>query len=188
MQATTIFTLPGWLNSPPAHWQSLWETTFGDVRVQQHDWDTPLRGDWITRLEDTVQNHLAKHAQNPEARIAFAAHSLGCHLVAAWAALSPNVHRVTGALLVAPPDPSILDLPPQLHSWKKPVLNRLPFKTTLVASTRDPFCSFTAAESLAASWGSRMVSAGPIGHINADSGLKDWSTGRAMLMELAQTA
>ena len=187
MQATTIFTLPGWLNSPPTHWQSLWETAFGDVRVQQHDWDTPLRGDWITRLEDTVQNHLAKQPDASQARIAFAAHSLGCHLVAAWAALSPNVHRVTGALLVAPPDPSMLDLPPQLHSWKKPVLNTLPFKTTLVASTRDPCCSFAAAEGLAASWGSRIVSAGPIGHINADSGLSDWPAGRAMLMELAQT-
>jgi predicted alpha/beta hydrolase family esterase len=182
MQATTILTLPGWLGSSPMHWQSLWETTFGDVRVEQHDWASPLRGDWITHLEDALQNHLARQ---PEARIAFAAHSLGCHLVAAWAALSPNVHRVTGALLVAPPDPAMLELSPQLHSWKKPVLNKLPFKTTLVASTRDPFCSFAAAEGLAASWGSRMVSAGPIGHINADSGLQDWPAGRAMLMDLA---
>lgn len=185
MQTMTIFTLPGWQGSSTAHWQSLWETAFGDLRVQQHDWEQPLRGDWITRLEDTVRSHLARH---PQARISFAAHSLGCHLLAAWAALSPNVNRVAGALLVAPPDPFLLDLPPQLHSWKKPVLNTLPFKSTLVASTRDPFCSFSAAEGLAASWGSSIVSAGPIGHINADSGLMDWPAGRAMLMDLMQKA
>lgn len=181
MQANTVFTLPGWLGSGAAHWQSRWETTFGDVRVEQHDWQHPLRGDWITRLEDAVQDQLQHH---PHQRILFAAHSLGCHLVAAWAALSPSVQHVAGALLVAPPDLLQPHLPPQLHSWNKPVLQTLPFKSTLVASSRDPFCDFTVAAHLAQRWGSARVNAGSIGHINAESGLGDWPAGRALLMQL----
>lgn len=183
MPSRTVFILPGWLGSSEQHWQSRWETAFGDIRVQQHDWQQPLRGDWITRLEDVIQDHLK--SQPASSRILFAAHSLGCHLVAAWAALSPNVAHVAGALLVAPPDPLQSDLPPQLHSWSQPVLQKLPFKTTLVASTNDSFCDFNTASRLAQSWGSELVTAGALGHINAESGLGDWPAGRALLTALA---
>ncbi len=96
-----IFTLPGWQGSGAQHWQIRWANLFGDQVVEQHDWMQPLRGDWITRLEDAVQNQLS---QNPNQNFAFVAHSLGCHLLASWAALSPHVKHVAGALLVAPPD------------------------------------------------------------------------------------
>ena len=55
MTSPRILLLPGWQNSGPGHWQSLWEDQFGDLRVEQHDWMLPLRGDWISRLEDVVQ-------------------------------------------------------------------------------------------------------------------------------------
>ena len=176
-----VFTLPGWQGSGAQHWQMRWTALLGDELVEQHDWMHPLRGDWITRLEDVVQNQLKKQ---PELPIAFVAHSLGCHLVASWAALSPNVSKVAGALLVAPPDPLQANLPPQLHSWRKPVLSKLPFKTTLVASSNDPFCSAAAAQHLAQNWGAELVSIGERGHINADSGLADWPAGRDMLSKL----
>ena len=51
MNSENIFILPGWQNSGPQHWQSLWQTRFGYTRVEQHDWMRPLRGDWIARLE-----------------------------------------------------------------------------------------------------------------------------------------
>ena len=175
-----IFTLPGWQGSGARHWQIRWTALFGDEVVEQHDWMHPLRGDWITRLEDVVQNQLKKQ---PEKRIAFVAHSLGCHLVASWAALSPNVDKVAGALLVAPPDPHQANLPPQLHSWSKPVLDQLPFNATLVASTNDPFGSFTAAQKLAQNWGAELVNIGERGHINAESGLADWPAGRELLLK-----
>lgn len=175
-----ILTLPGWQGSGSQHWQMRWSTLFGDEVVEQHDWMQPLRGDWITRLEDTVQNQLRKQ---PDVPIAFVAHSLGCHLVASWAALSPNASKVAGALLVAPPDPLQPNLPPQLHSWRKPVLNPLPFKTTLVASTNDPFCNFAAAQQLAQNWGAGLLNIGERGHINAESGLGDWPTGRELLIK-----
>ena len=57
MTSPRILLLPGWQNSGPGHWQSLWEAKFGDLRVEQHDWMLPLRGDWISRLEDVVQQH-----------------------------------------------------------------------------------------------------------------------------------
>ena len=174
-----VFTLPGWQGSGAQHWQIRWAELFGDELVEQHDWMHPLRGDWITRLEDVVQSQLKKQ---PDMPIAFVAHSLGCHLVASWASLSPNVSKVAGALLVAPPDPLQANLPPQLHSWRKPVLNPLPFKTTLVASTNDPFCSLVAAQQLAHNWGAEFVNIGERGHINAESGLSDWPAGRELLL------
>ena len=177
-----VFTLPGWQGSGAQHWQMLWTEAFDDEVVEQHDWMHPLRGDWITRLEDVVQNQLQKQ---PDVPIAFVAHSLGCHLVASWAALSPNARKVAGALLVAPPDPLQANLPPQLHSWRKPVLNKLPFKAALVASNNDPFCNFTAAQQLAQNWGAEFVNIGERGHINAESGLTDWPAGRELLNKLA---
>ena len=76
MTAPGVLILPGWQNSGPGHWQSRWEARHGFVRVEQHDWQRPLRGDWSTRLEDVV---LAQPAERP---LLLAAHSLGCLLVA----------------------------------------------------------------------------------------------------------
>jgi predicted alpha/beta hydrolase family esterase len=63
------------------------------------------------------------------------------------------------------------------------VLNTLPFKAALVASTNDPFCSFAAAEQLAQNWGAELVNIGERGHINAESGLADWPVGRELLLK-----
>ena len=169
-----VLLLPGWQDSRSGHWQTLWEAQFGDLRVTQHDWMHPLRGDWTTRLEEVVQ------AQ--DGPIWLAAHSLGCHLVAAWAALSKNTGKVQGALLVAPPDVAQVDFPPQLHRWTVPVLYTLPFAATLVASTDDPYCSLASAEKYAQHWGAALHNIGPRGHINSTSGLADWPQGRALLL------
>jgi len=174
MTTSRVLLLPGWKNSGPGHWQTLWEARFGDLRVEQHDWTHPLRGDWITRLEEVVQ-------QQPQP-VWLAAHSLGCHLVAAWAAVSKNTAKVQGALLVAPPDVAQADVPAQLHRWAVPVLDPLPFAATLVASTNDPFGSLASAEMLARHWGAALHTLGPRGHLNAESGLGDWPQGRALLL------
>ncbi|PKO59862.1 MAG: alpha/beta hydrolase, partial [Betaproteobacteria bacterium HGW-Betaproteobacteria-18] len=111
---------------------------------------------------------------------------LGCLLVAAWAAHSRNAHRVKAALLVAPGDVAQEALRPMLASWLPIPLQALPFKSTLVASQDDPYCSLERALGFAAAWGSRRVDAGAAGHINADSGLGDWPQGQALLNELIQ--
>ena len=173
-----VLVLPGWRNSGPLHWQSLWEQQYGYQRVEQHDWDHPLRGDWITRLEDAV---LDVPAGQP---IALVAHSLGCILVAAWAGISRSTSRVQAALLVAPGDvenPAVRD---QLPSWSPIARQKLPFKSLLVGSQNDPYCSFDKAQSLAVSWGAEFVDAGAAGHINSDSNLGEWPVGHAMLQGL----
>lgn len=176
MNNTSILILPGWQDSGPEHWQSLWQAQFGYQRVAQHDWLRPLRGDWIARLEDVVLS-----SDEP---VVLVAHSLGCMLVAAWASHSRNTHRVKAALLVAPADVKQEALRPVLASWSPVPLQALPFNSTLVASRDDPYCSFERARVYAAAWGSTLVDAGAVGHLNADSGMGDWRQGQELLNEL----
>jgi predicted alpha/beta hydrolase family esterase len=175
----SILTLPGWQGSGPDHWQSRWEALHGYQRVEQHDWQRPLRGDWSARLEEVLLG-----CSGP---VVLAAHSLGCLLVAAWAAHSRNTGRVQGVLLVAPPDIEREDIRPLLPGWAPAVRQPLPFPSVLVASEDDPYGSTASAQALAQAWGSRYVSAGAAGHINAESGLGDWPTGLALLQGLSHS-
>ena len=172
---TKVLILPGWHNSGPAHWQSLWETRYGYTRVEQHSWDAPLRGDWMAQLEQAV---LAND------QVVLVAHSLGCVLVAAWAAHSRNTHRVKAALLVAPGDVERPEMQHLLHSWSPIVRARLPFPSALVSSRNDPYCSFMRASALGHAWGSQLVDCGMRGHINAESNMGDWPEGLALLQDL----
>ena len=180
MTIHTTLTLPGWQNSGSEHWQSLWETVYGYQRVEQHDWDRPLRGDWITRLEEVVL------AQSPAQPITLVAHSLGCLLVAAWAAISRNTHRVDGAFLVAPGDAEREELRPVLTSWSPICLQKLPFNSMVLGSHNDPDCCLARAQLFAGSWGSDFVDYGSCGHINAASDLKSWPDGHSLLLKLQQ--
>ncbi len=172
-----ILLLPGWQNSSPEHWQSRWEALHGDLRVLQHDWMRPLRGDWIARLEEVL---LAQTGHS-----ILVAHSLGCMLTAAWAAISRNTHLVQGALLVAPGDPEREELRAALKSWSPVVMQKLPFKSVLLGSRNDPYCAFERAREFATAWGAEFVDYGARGHINAESGLGDWPQGRALVTALA---
>jgi predicted alpha/beta hydrolase family esterase len=176
MKSDHVLILPGWQDSGPLHWQSLWQAQHGYLRVQQHDWMRPLRGDWIARLEDVL---LSLH--EPAVLVA---HSLGCQLVAAWADHSRNTGRVRAALLVAPADVESQELRQVLNSWSAPVLQRLPFVSTVVASANDPYCSVERARHFANHWGAQLVEAGALGHLNAESGLGDWPQGQALLHAL----
>jgi len=172
--------LPGWLDSGPAHWQSRWERRYGHERVEQADWVWPRRGDWMARLEDVL---LA--SARPAVLVA---HSLGCQLVAAWAAHSDHGRRVQAALLVAPPDTERPETPPNLRGWRPIVRDRLPFPSLVVASSDDPFCSLARAAQMAADWGSTWHGIGARGHVNGESGLGDWPEGAALLDALRRQA
>jgi predicted alpha/beta hydrolase family esterase len=117
-------------------------------------------------------------------QVVLVAHSLGCVLVAAWAAHSRNTQRVKAALLAAPGDVERPEMQHLLHSWSPIVRARLPFPSTLVSSRNDPYCSFMRASALAHAWGSRLVDMGACGHINADANLGAWPQGHALLDEL----
>ena len=168
--------LPGWLDSGPSHWQSRWEALHGCERVHQDDWVWPRRGDWMARLDEVLQA-----SDRPAVLIA---HSLGCHLSAAWAAHSQHSARVHAALLVAPPDTERDDMPPNLFNWRPIVRAPLPFASLAVVSSDDPYCAPHRAAGLAHDWGSAITAVGPRGHINGDSGLGDWPEGWALLQSL----
>lgn len=171
-----VLLLPGWLNSDASHWQTRWELLHGDRRVAQDDWQWPKRGDWMARLEEVL-------LQSDEPAV-LVAHSLGNHLVAAWAAHSQNTHRVKAVLLVALPDIEREDMPPQLTPWRPIVRQRLPFPSMAVVSSDDPYGAPDRAAQMAADWGSELMSVGALGHLNGESGLGDWPQGRAMLQAL----
>ena len=177
-----VLTLPGWQGSGAAHWQSRWEALYGDARVEQNDWMWPLRGDWMMRLDEAIGALVDAHGERVP--VALVAHSLGCQLVAAWAAHSTRTAHVRGALLVAPPDVERADMPPQLHSFAPIVRTRLPFPALAVVSEDDPFCAPARAREMIADWGCRSVEPGRQGHLNADSGLGDWAAGRRLLARL----
>jgi uncharacterized protein len=176
-----VLVLPGWQNSGPRHWQSRWEALYGDVRVEQSDWMHPLRGDWMMRLDEAIGE---LEAREPQPQVALVAHSLGCQLVAAWAAHSRKTARVRAALLVAPPDVERDEVRGVLHSFVPIVRERLPFPSLAVISTDDPFCALDRARTMATDWGSQVLELRQRGHLNSDSGLGDWPEGRELLADL----
>lgn len=176
MAECRILLLPGWLDSGPTHWQSRWEALNGCRRVTQSDWVWPKRGDWMARLEEVLIES--------DAPAVLAAHSLGCQLVAAWAAHSRHTARVRGALLVAPPDIERDDMPPNLHPWRPIVRTRLPFPAIAVTSRDDPYAAADRSTRLVGEWGAQRVDIGAAGHINGDSGLDDWPAGWSLVQGL----
>jgi predicted alpha/beta hydrolase family esterase len=176
MHQPTVLILPGWQGSGPLHWQLRWVALYGDVVVEQHDWMRPLRGDWLSRLDDVLSDL--------DGPVYLAAHSLGCIHAAAWAEISAHCHKVKGALLVAPGDVEASHLSDFFASWRPILMKRLPFKSILVASQDDTECTIERAQTLAKAWGSDFVDIGQKGHVNAESNLGDWPEGRTMLNSL----
>ncbi len=169
---TTLVIVPGWRDSGPGHWQSLWAEQWpGAVRVQQDDWITPSRQAWVASIGKTI---LAQ-----EGPVVIAAHSLGCiatsHLPAELAA------RIQGALLVAPADPerrgALTDFAPVPYQ-------SLPYRSILVASSDDPYCPVRTAGAYARAWGSEFVRLQKAGHINVEAGFGPWPLGLALLHSL----
>ena len=170
-----ILIVPGWRNSGPGHWQSLWaEQLPGTQRVEQDDWLVPHRQEWVARLEQAI-------VADPSP-VVLVAHSLGCILVAGWAAHSPSArHKVRAALLVAPGDTQQPELRAVLPGWTPVSMEPLPFASMVVGSENDPNCALERSTAMAKAWGSQFVNAGAVGHINADSGLGNWDSGYALL-------
>lgn len=178
-----ILVVPGLENSGPTHWQSLWEREREDCRrVDLGMWDRPHRNTWVNKLNAAVAE-----ADRP---VVFVAHSLGCHAVAWWNALerpgagSPHGNKVLGALLVAPPSVEGAPLDSRLAAFAPTVREKLAFPSILAASRDDPYASFGLSRKLARRWGSKLVDAGWLGHINARSGIGNWPFGQHLLHRL----
>jgi predicted alpha/beta hydrolase family esterase len=176
IKTSKVLILAGLNGSGPLHWQCLWAQNSAYSVVEQHDWRTPLRGDWLARLDDVIADL--------QAPIYLVAHSLACIQVAAWANKSVQADKVKGALLVAPSDVEAPPLTHALSSWRPVEMKALPFDSILVARQNDPFCSVDRAMAFAKAWGSTWKDVGCKGHLNADANLGDWPEGQALLNDL----
>jgi predicted alpha/beta hydrolase family esterase len=94
---------------------------------------------------------------------------------------------VRGALLVAPSDPEGPSYPLGPTGFAPMPLDRLPFRSIVVASTNDIYVTAERAREYAVAWGSELVDVGAAGHINAASGLADWPFGRVLLARLHES-
>jgi predicted alpha/beta hydrolase family esterase len=175
-----VLLLPGLGDSPPRHWQSHWEQLSHCRRVSLGDWSRPRLHEWVPALDRAV-----RESARP---VVLAAHSLGCLAAAWWASLcwvEAFRDKVRGALFVAPPDVDALEADPRIRDFRPLPRLRLPFRTILVASRSDPYAPYARSERMAACWGSELVDAGEAGHLNAESGLYEWTQGLRLLAGLS---
>lgn len=170
-----VLLLPGLWNSGPEHWQSHWARERSDcARVEQDDWETPRCAEWVHRLDEAVGG-----VSGP---VLLAAHSLACILVAHWAGARPDrAEQVRGALLVAPSDAEAPGFPVGPSGFTPIPAEPLPFRSTLVYSTADPFATVDRALEFARRWGSTPVSAGDADHLGSAARLGPWPFGQALL-------
>jgi predicted alpha/beta hydrolase family esterase len=170
---------PGWQGSPDDHWQSHWQRALpNSSRVEQADWLTPRREDWLAELERCVSV-----STQP---VILVAHSLGCITVAHWAAQAPRelLSRVRGALLVAPADVQRSNCPEALRNFAPIPQQALPFASQLVGSDNDTAASAERVIELGGAWGSEIAILSGAGHINVKSGHTRWEQGFAYLYRL----
>jgi predicted alpha/beta hydrolase family esterase len=171
-----ILIVPGYTGSGPEHWQSRWEERMPTARrVEQADWDGPDREAWVERIVSAVDE-----STRPAVLVA---HSCGV-LATAFAAPRLKPGAVRGALLVAPPDLGNEAVPEPCRVFADAPRDPLPFPSYLIASRTDPYCSFDAADEMAADWGARLFDAGDAGHINTASGHGPWPEGMMMFARM----
>jgi len=176
---TPILIVPGWQNSGPAHWQSLWERdNQACSRVVQSNWDAPDRDDWVATLDRAIEA--------APIRPVVVAHSLGCVTVAHSANEYDRgaTSRLAGALLVAPADVEESIAARSLEAFAPIPMVCFRFPSILVGSHNDQYATFQRASHFAASWGAELVDAGHAGHINVDAGFGPWPACEKLLERL----
>jgi serine hydrolase len=170
--------LPGWTNSGPQHWQTLWERAHPEYRrVEQTDWNSPDRTLWLDTIDRAIRSSASP--------VVLVCHSVGCIAAVEWAkgADPATIQWVAGAFLVAPADTERPNCPEVLHGWRPVPLNRLPFRSVVVASCTDDSCVFSRSQQFASAWGSSLVDIGDAGHIHTAAGYGPWPEGHEMLRE-----
>ena len=179
---TTVF-VPGLRDHVPDHWQTLLQARLpGSVCVPRLGRENLALAAWVEALEATVAA-----IRGP---IVLVAHSAGVMMVAQWAR-AHSTRSVNGALLAAPPDFES-GLPPGYPSreslaengWMPIARELLPFRSIVVASTNDPLATVDRAAGFARDWGSELVDAGAVGHLNPASGFGEWPQAAELLVTL----
>jgi uncharacterized protein len=176
---TNYFIIPGLGNSGPEHWQTWFESTGSNFyRINQKEWDAPECKDWVETIENAISNY-------DPSTIVLIGHSLGCSTIVQWAKKTNK--KIKGALLVGPSD---IEAPVYTFPAKEftPIpLEKLRFKSIVVASANDPWVSLERAIYFANCWGSELINIGNAGHINAASGYGKWPQGLEILKSFFST-
>lgn len=165
-----ILMVPGTPTLGPDHWQSRWLTRLKTARrVDLAASEQMQFSRWTARLMAAVAA-----AQQP---VVFVAHGAAVTALA-QAAIKFPAARVIGAFLVAPlSEASMAALPRMVPGVVPFSRDPLPFPSLLVASRSDPHCGYDEAGDMALNWGSTLVDAGDVGHLDAASGHGPWPEG-----------
>lgn len=173
---TNYLIVPGLGNSGPEHWQTYFEKTGDNFhRIEQQEWDAPACELWIETIDRKV-------GEFDPSTVVLIAHSLGCSAIAHWA--TKYKRQIKGALLVAPSDPEALHYHFPATGFAPVPLNKIHFKTIVVASADDVWVSLERALFFAEKWESEFINIGNAGHINVASGHTHWDEGLAILKQL----
>lgn len=165
-----ILIIPGFGDSGPGHWQTRWEEKLSTARrVIQPDWNRASRSQWTSAIAEAVNA-----AERP---VVLVSHSIGTAAIPHAAPLFvPG--KVAGGFLVGLSDWNREELLPGVaHDFAPLPRDPLPFPSLLIASRNDPYCDFEVAADHANAWGSELVDAGEVGHLNIDSGHGPWPEG-----------
>jgi predicted alpha/beta hydrolase family esterase len=170
---TNYLIVPGLGNSGPEHWQTYFENSGSNFhKVEQTNWDTPICADWIAAIDNKV-------SEFDPATVVLIGHSLGCATIAHWA--KKYQRTIKGALLVAPSDLEAPQYKFTAIGFAPIPLEKIGFKTIVVASADDVWVSLERAKFFAENWGSTFINLGNAGHINVASGHTNWEEGLKLL-------
>ncbi|MDP2643108.1 MAG: alpha/beta hydrolase [Candidatus Peregrinibacteria bacterium] len=178
----TILILPGWQDSGPQHWQSIWLKKYPNaVKVIQKDFMNPEKEEWVK----TLNAYIEKYKDN---EIILVGHSLACATFAHWSNeyFAKTSAKIKGALLVSPSDMDAPNFPEEIKGFAPMPIQKLAFKSIAVVSSNDRWVSLEKAKFFAEKWNAQLINIGPHGHINADTGFGEWSEGEKLLQELTQ--
>ena len=184
MREPTVLFVPGLRDHVAEHWQTLLEQQIPGARcVPRMEHDKLSREAWVRELDRSIAA-----IDGPPILVA---HSAGCMITVHWALR--HKRPIKGALLAAPPDfgaPLPAGYPTQEtlldNGWLPTPRSRLHFPSIVAASTNDPLASYERVESFAASWGSRLVNVGAVGHLNPSAGYGEWPRAMDFIRELSQ--
>jgi len=174
--------LPGWQDSGPQHWQSIWLKKYPNaIKVLQKDWMYPEKQTWVK----TLNEHIEKY---PDKDIILVGHSLACTTIAFWSnEYYPKTSaKIKGALLVSPSDMDLPNFPKEIRGFSPMPLEKLKFRSIIVTSSNDPWVDIDRAKYFAQCWGAELVNIGPHGHINTDAGFGEWPEGEKLLQKLME--
>jgi predicted alpha/beta hydrolase family esterase len=175
----TIVIVPGLRGHVEDHWQTRLAATMpGALVVPSLERD---KRDLAGRVADLHQ--VVERAASP---VTIVAHSAGVLTTVHWAI--QHELPVHGALLATPPDlagplgpayPSLDEL--RQNGWLPIPEAPLRFPSIVAASTNDELSDPRNVRRLARAWGSRLITLGPVGHLNPASGYGEWPGAEVLL-------